>query len=478
MINSYFVEEFKEILGFNPTQEQSDAMEKLGQFLISGTQDSVFLLRGYAGTGKTSLIGGLVRMLDKLQQKAVLMAPTGRAAKVFSQHAEHPAYTIHRKIYRQKKFSSETENFSLSDNLHQHTLFIVDEASMIANDGLSGSTFGTGRLLDDLIQYVYSGQGCRLLLMGDTAQLPPVGETESPALHKSTLQGYGLAVHEFDLTQVVRQLEDSGILWNATQLRRLLADDFTLEFPKVRFYGFSDIHNLPGNELIEALEESYSQVGLDETMVICRSNKRATIYNNGIRSRILYRESQLESGDVLMVAKNNYHWAEKDKELDFIANGDIVIVRRVRHERELYGFHFADVTMIFPDYDDFELEATVLLDTLQSDAPSLTREQSEKLFNAILEDYADIPLKRDRMKKLKEDIYFNALQVKYAYAITCHKAQGGQWKRIFLDQGYMTEDMLTPDYFRWLYTAFTRATERLYLVNFPQEQKEPNIYIN
>lgn len=314
--------------------------------------------------------------------------------------------------------------------------------------------------------------------MGDTAQLPPVGETESPALHKSALQGYGLAVHEFDLTQVVRQLEDSGILWNATQLRRLLADDFTLEFPKVRFYGFSDIHNLPGNELIEALEESYSQVGLDETMVICRSNKRATIYNNGIRSRILYRESQLESGDVLMVAKNNYHWAEKDKELDFIANGDIVIVRRVRHERELYGFHFADVTMIFPDYDDFELEATVLLDTLQSDAPSLTREQSEKLFNAILEDYADIPLKRDRMKKLKEDIYFNALQVKYAYAITCHKAQGGQWKRIFLDQGYMTEDMLTPDYFRWLYTAFTRATERLYLVNFPQEQEEPNIYIN
>ena len=253
MINSYFVEEFKEILGFNPTQEQSDAMEKLGQFLISGTQDSVFLLRGYAGTGKTSLIGGLVRMLDKLQQKAVLMAPTGRAAKVFSQNAEHPAYTIHRKIYRQKIFSSETENFSLSDNLHQHTLFIVDEASMIANDGLSGSTFGTGRLLDDLIQYVYSGQGCRLLLMGDTAQLPPVGETESPALHKSALQGYGLAVHEFDLTQVVRQLEDSGILWNATQLRRLLADDFTLEFPKVRFYGFSDIHNLPGNELIEAL---------------------------------------------------------------------------------------------------------------------------------------------------------------------------------------------------------------------------------
>ena len=212
-------------------------------------------------------------------------------------------------------------------------------------------------------------------------------------------------------------------------------------------------------------------------MVICRSNKRATIYNNGIRSRILYRESQLESGDVLMVAKNNYHWAEKDKELDFIANGDIVIVRRVRHERELYGFHFADVTMIFPDYDDFELEATVLLDTLQSDAPSLTREQSEKLFNAILEDYADIPLKRDRMKKLKEDIYFNALQVKYAYAITCHKAQGGQWKRIFLDQGYMTEDMLTPDYFRWLYTAFTRATERLYLVNFPKEQEEANTHI-
>lgn len=470
MINSYFVEQFKTFLGFHPTQEQVLGMERLGLFLMSGGQDSVFLLRGYAGTGKTFLIGALVRMLDELQQKVILMAPTGRAAKVFSQHAGHVAYTIHRKIYRQRAFSGEVGNYSLSDNLHQHTLFVVDESSMIANDGLSGSVFGSGRLLDDLVQYVYSGQGCRLLLIGDVAQLPPVGETEGSALNPLVMQGYGLSVHEFDLTQVVRQLEGSGILWNATRLRRLLADDRVYDLPKVKLAGFADVCNLPGNELIEALENSYSEVGMDETMVICRSNKRTTIYNNGIRARVLYRESELEGGDVVMVAKNNYYWAADSKELDFIANGDVAVVRRLRRERELYGFRFADVTMTFPDYDDFELEATVLMDTLQSDAPALSREQSDRLYNAVIEDYADVPLKRDRMKKLKEDPYFNALQVKYAYAVTCHKAQGGQWKRVFLDQGYVTEDMLTPDYFRWLYTAFTRATEKLYLVNFPKEQ--------
>ena len=472
MINSYFVEQFKEFLGFNPTSEQLVAMEKLGTFLISGEGESAFLLRGYAGTGKTSLVGALVRLLDHLQQKVVLMAPTGRAAKVFSQHARHTVYTVHRKIYRQRTYSGEVGNYSLSDNLHQHTLFIVDEASMIANDGLSGATFGTGRLLDDLVQYVYSGQGCRLLLLGDTAQLPPVGEADSPALNTLAVQGYGLWVHEFDLCQVVRQLDGSGILWNATRLRRLLADDLVFDLPKVKFVGFADVRRLPGDELIEALEDSYAQVGLEETMVICRSNKRTNIYNNGIRARILYREAELEGGDVVMVAKNNYYWAESYKELDFVANGDVAVVRRFRSERELYGFRFADVTMTFPDYDDFELEATVLLDALQSEAPALSREQSERLYNAVMEDYADIPLKRDRVKKLKEDIYFNALQLKYAYAVTCHKAQGGQWKRVFLDQGYMSDDMLGPDYFRWLYTAFTRATEVLYLVNFPKEQVE------
>ena len=360
----------------------------------------------------------------------------------------------------------------MNDNLHQHTLFIVDEASMIANEGLSGSMFGTGRLLDDLIQYVYSGQGCRLMLIGDTAQLPPVGEEESPALSADALRGYGLDVYEGLLTEVVRQLHDSGILWNATELRRYIAEEDFFTLPSIKVEGFPDIKVIPGNELIEAISDSYDQVGMDETIVVCRSNKRANIYNKGIRNTILYREEELESGDLLMVAKNNYFWAEGCKEIDFIANGDIAVVRRVRREREMYGFRFADVVLRFPDYDDMELEVKLLLDTLHTETPALPKEMNDKLFYSVLEDYADISVKRERMKKMKADPYYNALQVKYAYAVTCHKAQGGQWKRVFLDQGYMTEDMLSPDYFRWLYTAFTRATETLYLVNWPKEQTE------
>lgn len=470
MINSYFVEQFKDFFSFPPTPEQQEAMHRLSSFLTSGQRDEVFLLRGYAGTGKTSLIGALVRLLKAIRQRVILMAPTGRAAKVFSAYADFPAYTIHKRIYRQNSFSNETSAYSLSPNLHPHTLYIVDEASMISNDGLSGSTFGSGRLLDDLIQYVYSVEGCRLLLLGDTAQLPPVGNEESPALSAEQLKGYGLAVHEMELTQVVRQANDSGILWNATNLRHLLTNDDIYSLPRIRIAGFPDIRYLPGNELIEALESSYAHAGMDETMVICRSNKRANIYNNGIRSRILYREEELSSGDLVMVAKNNYYWSEPYKEIDFIANGDIARVRRVRRVRELYGFRFADVTLTFPDYDDIEIEANVLLDTLQSEAPSLTREQQNRLWDAVMEDYADIPLKQDRLKKMKTDPYYNALQLKYAYAVTCHKAQGGQWQHIYLDQGYITEEMLTPEYFRWLYTAFTRATETLYLVNFPKEQ--------
>lgn len=470
MINNYLERQIKENFHFQPTPEQDKAIEMLGEFLLSDASEEIFVLRGYAGTGKTSLVGALVKTLDFLKQKSVLMAPTGRAAKVFSLYAGHPAFTIHKKIYRQKTFSNELTNFSLNDNLHQHTLFIVDEASMIANDGLSGSVFGTGRLLDDLIQYVYAGTGCRLLLMGDTAQLPPVGEEESPALSAAALKGYGLRVREMDLTQVVRQLGDSGVLWNATALRRLIASDEMYELPKIKFSGFADIRNLPGNELIEALEEAYGRNGMEETMVICRSNKRANLYNNGIRNRILYREEELSSGDLLMIAKNNYYWTEQSKEIDFIANGDIAVVRRVRHTRDMYGFRFAEVALTFPDYNGYEMEANILLDTLHTDYPALSKADNDRLFYTILEDYADIPLKRDRMKKMKADPYYNALQVKYAYAVTCHKAQGGQWKSVFLDQGYITEENLTPDYFRWLYTAFTRATETLYLVSWPKDQ--------
>ena len=472
MINTYLGQQIKTNFPYKPTFEQENVVKILADFLFARKSDVLFLLKGYAGTGKTSLIGALVKTLDQLEQKCVLLAPTGRAAKVFAHYAGHPAFTIHKKIYRQRSFSNELDNFSMNDNLHQHTLFIVDEASMIANDGLSGSMFGSGRLLDDLIQYVYSGQGCRLMLIGDTAQLPPVGEEESPALSAEALKGYGLEVYEGMLTEVVRQLQDSGILWNATELRRYIVEEDFYTLPPIRVEGFPDIKVIPGNELIEAITDSYDQVGMDETIVVCRSNKRANIYNKGIRNTILYREEELEAGDLLMVAKNNYFWSEGCKEIDFIANGDIAVVRRVRREREMYGFRFADVVLRFPDYNDMELEVKLLLDTLHTETPALPKEMNDKLFYSVLEDYADITVKRERMKKMKADPHYNALLVKYAYAVTCHKAQGGQWKRVFLDQGYMTEDMLSPDYFRWLYTAFTRATETLYLVNWPKEQTE------
>ncbi|WP_373734376.1 ATP-dependent DNA helicase [Bacteroides heparinolyticus] len=470
MINNYLERQIKENFPYQPTPEQEFALKSLSEFLLAPRNEAVFLLRGYAGTGKTSLVAALVRTLDKLQQKSVLLAPTGRAAKVFSAYAQHPAFTIHKKIYRQQSFSNEMNNFSVNDNLTTHTLYVVDEASMISNEGLSGSMFGTGRLLHDLVQFVYSGQGCRLLLMGDTAQLPPVGEEQSPALFADVLKGYGLEVLEADLTQVVRQEQQSGILWNATRLRQLIAEESCYSLPKIRITGFADIKVLPGNELIDELSSCYDCDGPDETIVICRSNKRANIYNSGIRAQVLWREDELNTGDLLMVAKNNYFWTGKEKEMDFIANGETAVVRRMRRTREMYGFRFADVTLSFPDRDDFELEVNLLLDTLHTDAPALPKADNDRLFYAVLEDYSDVSSKRERMKKMKADPYYNALQVKYAYAVTCHKAQGGQWKNVFLDQGYMTDDLLTPDYFRWLYTAFTRATGTLYLVNYPKEQ--------
>ena len=470
MLSSHIASQIYKNFGFDPTPGQKTVVERLSRFIAEAPTDRTFILNGYAGTGKTTLVAALVRTLEEMGVPAVLLAPTGRAAKVFSAYAGHPAFTIHKKIYRQQSFSNELSNFSVNDNLTTHTLYIVDEASMISNEGLSGSMFGTGRLLDDLVQFVYSGQGCRLLLMGDTAQLPPVGEEQSPALFADALKGYGLEVVEVDLTQVVRQEQQSGILWNATRLRQLIAEDDCYSLPKIKVSGFADIKVLPGNELIETLSSCYDHDGLDETIVVCRSNKRANIYNKGIRAQILWREDELNTGDLLMVAKNNYFWTEKEKEMDFIANGEIAVVRRVRRTRELYGFRFADVTLVFPDYNDFELEVNMLLDTLHTDSPALPKAENDRLFYSVLEDYADITVKRERMKKMKADPYYNALQVKYAYAVTCHKAQGGQWKNVFLDQGYMTDEYLTPDYFRWLYTAFTRATGTLYLVNYPKEQ--------
>ena len=403
------------------------------------------------------------------------MAPTGRAAKVFSMHSGHSAFTIHKRIYRQKAFTGDMVDFLQGVNLMKQTLFIVDEASMVANDGSGDSVFGTGRLLDDLVQFVYGGEGCRLLMVGDTAQLPPVGEEQSPALSREALEGYGLKVTEATLTQVVRQLDESGILWNATMLRQLITDDEMYSFPKLKLSGFPDICNIPGDELIESLEMSYRECGTDGTIVVTRSNKRANVYNNGIRARVLDYDDELVFGDQLIIVRNNYHWVkpsatEQDsKQMDFIANGDIAIVKRFRNVREEHGFRFADVSLTFPDFDGLEVDATMLLDTLQAEAPALPRGRQQELFQRVWDDYPEITTKRERMKAVKEDPYFNALQVKYAYAVTCHKAQGGQWQHVYIDQGYVTEDMLSPDYFRWLYTALTRATERVFLVNWPTD---------
>ena len=472
--------------GFPPTLEQANALDVFARFLTDRNPQVVMILRGSAGTGKTSLSGAIVRTLQAIRQKVILLAPTGRAAKVFSLNSGTPAYTIHRRIYREKSFSGVDGQFNLNDNLFTDTLFMVDEASMVANMGLGGMNFGSGCLLDDLVHFVYQGRNDRLMLIGDKAQLPPVGEEESPALNAAMLQGYGLTVYECDLNEVLRQSEQSGILYNATMIRQMITHDDITQLPKIRFTGFSDIRQMPGAELIEALADSYHHVGLDDTIVVTRSNKRANIFNQGIRNMVLDREEELSQGDILMIVKNNYYWMEEErkkiKEKDnqvpsndipaFLANGDRAKVLKVRRRIDLYGFRFATLLLQFPDYGNYELEATVLLDTLTSEAPALTHEQQEQLFHQIEEDYQDVPLKADRMKAIRQDQFYNALQVKFAYAVTCHKAQGGQWAHVYVDQGYMTDDMLTPDYIHWLYTAFTRATEMLYLVNWPETQIE------
>lgn len=479
MIQDELIYQIEMRFGHVPTNEQRQALQVFAAFMTDRDEQAVMILRGSAGTGKTTLASAIVKAMLALKQKLVLMAPTGRAAKVFSNYSGSSAFTIHRCIYRQKS-TADLVTFNLGFNAAQDTLFIVDEASMIANADTP--------LLDDLIRFVYNNRNCRLLLIGDRAQLPPVGEDESPALMTDVLRYYGLTVYESDLNEVLRQAEDSGILWNATRIRgegffaskaSLRAEREVrgerLALPQIRFSGFEDIQNVPGDELIDSLATSFSRVGMDETLVVTRSNKRANIYNQGIRNMVLDREDELCRGDRIMIVKNNYYWVKGEGiegNISFIANGDIAVVQRVRNVHELYGFRFAEVTMTFPDYDDYELTAITMLDTLTTEAPALTREQQEQLFQKVMDDYADVPYKSERLKKLKDDKYYNALQIKFAYAATCHKAQGGQWAHIYIDQGYMTDDMLTSDYFHWLYTALTRATEKVFLVNWPKTQIE------
>ena len=439
----------------------------MARFLYDSDPRSAFLLKGYAGTGKTSLVSALIQTLPSLRVNSLLLAPTGRAAKVISSYAERPAYTIHKKIYMTVTDSTGAVRTVRAVNKHAYTLFIVDEASMIGLEPTSSRQ----SLLEELIDYVYDGNHCRLMLIGDSAQLPPVGQSESPALDERYLSAaFSLNVLSAELTEVVRQRQLSGILSGATALRGQIAtlpggDEASL--PLFNPNG-TDVIRLAGEDLMETLFREYGDFALDQVVVICRSNKRANLFNQGIRNSVLFREEEVNAGDYLMVVKNNYFWLDEESTIGFIANGDIVEVLSVRHVQELYGFRFADATVRFVDYPDEEpRDCKLLLSTLYSESPSLTGEESNTLFSNVMEDYADLPHKADRLRELRRNPYYNALQVKFAYALTCHKTQGGQWRTVIVDQGFLPPDMkLDREYLRWLYTAFTRATDRVYLLNF------------
>ncbi len=449
----------------NPTQQQLLVFDELDKFITSEYGDECFVLKGYAGTGKTTIVASLVKTLPKLALKTVLLAPTGRAAKVISNYSGKKAFTIHKRIYRKKSAMSLDMSFIISENLAENTIFIVDEASMISNEA---ADFSGKSLLEDLLMYVYSGKNCKLMLVGDTAQLPPVGSDYSPALDTKLLQNvFTRTVFSYELTDVVRQQKQSGILYNATHIRELIRSKKE-EFPQLSVKGFPDIFNMTGEKLPEGLQYAYDKYGMENTLVICRSNKSANNYNFQIRNRILYREEELSGGDYLMVVRNNYYWLAADEQSNaFIANGDIAKIRKMKNITELYGFRFADVVLEFLDYpDDEPLTCKVMLDTLYSETPSLSHADNKRLFEAVMEDYEHIANKRMRMEELKKNPYFNALQVKFAYAVTCHKAQGGQWDAVFVDQGYLTEEMLNTDFLRWMYTAITRSVKELFLVNF------------
>lgn len=467
MIYQHVTNTLTKELVFLPNKGQKKLIECLSLFITSEGPDKIFLLKGYAGTGKTSIVAGLVKAIKKFKINSVLLAPTGRAAKVLSSYALSSAFTIHKKIYRQKSSSDGLGKFILDKNLNKDTIFIVDESSMITNQAGEGSNFGSGRLLDDLVEFVYSGTNCRLILVGDTAQLPPVGLAISPALELFEVEQYGFGVEEFELTEVVRQAENSGILSNATNLRHLInSKENTSGFFKIDISGFEDIERISGDELIEGISQSYDKHGIFDTAIITRSNKRANLFNKGIRNSILYRETELSKGDLLMIVKNNYFWISKIEELDFIANGDIAEIVSIHGFENLYGFRFADVCLRFVDYSDVEIDCKILLDTLELESASMGSDQYKKLYEAVSEDYMHIKNKQTRWKEIRENPYFNALQVKFAYAVTCHKAQGGQWNTVFIDQGFLNEEMINIEYLRWMYTAFTRPIEKLYLVNF------------
>ncbi len=468
MLDDFIIGRIKAELPFEPNEEKEGLLQVLGKYIISRDPQKAFILRGYAGTGKTSVMSALVRALSGLKQPCILLAPTGRAAKVLSRYSGFPAYTIHKQIYRQNQLGS--ESFSLADNLHRGTLFIVDEASMLSGERDNG-TFGSGCLLDDLVQYVYNGKGCSLLLLGDDAQLPPVGSNYSPALDADYMaSSYQLSVFSYQLSAVARQALDSGILREATRIRSQLSEVRSqLSEVSIQTDG-RDVIKVPGEEVIERIEDSWREVGAEETLIIARSNKMTNLYNQGIRARVLWKEDDLSSGDRLMVTKNNYYWAEEYKDLEFIANGDMFEIERLTNRHEMYGFQFANASLRSVDYN-WEIDAMIWIDTLMTDSPEANYRLQRELFSRIAEDYPEIKNKKELVKKIYESPYYNALQVRFAYCVTCHKSQGGQWKHVYIDTSGIGEDQERMsdaterrEYLRWLYTALTRATEKIYLL--------------
>ena len=471
MLTDFIIGRIKAELPFEPNEEKAGLLNALGAFLVSREARKAFILRGYAGTGKTSVMSALVRALESLKQPCVLLAPTGRAAKVLSRYSGAPAYTIHKKIYRQEQLGKEA--FSLCDNRHVRTLFIVDEASMLSGNRDNG-VFGSGCLLDDLVRYVYSGAGCSLLLVGDDAQLPPVGSTVSPALDAGFMaHQYGLQVTGYGLREVARQALDSGILSEATRLRELLGStEYKTQSTDLitLISNNKDIIKLKGEEVIETLEQSWREVGPEETLIIARSNKLTNLYNQGVRAQVLWKEDELSNGDRIMVTKNNYFWAEEYDDLEFIANGDIFEIERLYNVHELYDFHFAKASLRSVDYN-WEIETLVWLDTLTTDSPEANYALQKELFSRIAEDYPEIRNKKELVKKIFESPYYNALQIRYAYCVTCHKAQGGQWRHVYIDTAGVGEDEARMadstekrEFLRWIYTAVTRSTEKIFIL--------------
>ncbi len=466
---SEFYSFLKNDFPYNTTAKQDIALQLLAKFVLSTDKNETFLLKGYAGTGKTTIVGSLVKNLVKVKKRSVLLAPTGRAAKVISNYSNKQAFTIHKKIYF-PKVEKGAVSFTLQENKHRDTIFIVDEASMIPDINQESKLFGNGSLLDDLMQYVYSGNNCKLVLIGDSAQLPPVHLSISPALDARVLENqYNREVILLELDEVVRQQKDSGILKNATRIRERLEDELYEAF-KFSGINFPDIiRPNDGQEIMDAINDSYSALGNEETVIIVRSNKRANLYNQSIRERILFQESELSAGDYLMVVKNNYFWVDNTSEAGFIANGDIVEVLEIFAFKELYGFRFAEVKIRMVDYPNMKpLETVLLLDTLTSESPSLTYDESNNLYQEVMKDYASEKSKYKKFLAVKNNKYFNALQVKFSYAITCHKSQGGQWNTVFVEQPYLPHG-IDKEYLRWLYTAVTRAQEKLYLIGFKDE---------